>query len=223
MVMKTTRPVMRNGNYHKGHVAEDLLRTARNLLDQETAESVSVRRLTREIGVTPANFYNHFSSIHDLLLRIAADSFVQCTRQLRYFQRNTVTRADALKAALVEYASFAQRHPQIFRIMFGFVPNAISHKIYHHAAIQAFAVLLEIIYGREMLHLHDIEGTRKRARIGYGLCAMGHGLAMMLSDGRLPFGREQGLEQQQMIEDIVDAFIHNELHEALTRPAGQEA
>ncbi|GCE90216.1 TetR family transcriptional regulator [Komagataeibacter diospyri] len=219
----TTPPAMRSGSYHKGHVAEDLLRTARNLLDRETAESVSVRRLTREIGVTPANFYNHFSSVHDLLLQIAADSFVQCTRQLRYFQRNTVTRTDALKAALVEYASFAQRHPQTFRIMFGFVPNAISHKIYHNAAIQAFATLLEIVYGQKMLHLHDIEGTRKRARIGYGLCAMGHGLAMMLADGQLLFGKDPGQAQQEMIEGIIDAFIHNELHEALTRPTGRKA
>lgn len=219
----TTAPALRNGSYHKGHVAEDLLRTARDLLDRETAENVSVRRLTREIGVTPASFYNHFSSIHDLLLRIAADSFVQCTRQLRYFQRNTATRADALKAALVEYASFAQRHPQTFRVMFGFVPNAISHKIYHNATIQAFATFLEIVYGQNMLHLHDIEGTRKRARIGYGLCAMGHGLAMMLADGQLPFDREPGQGQRKMIEDIIDAFIHNELHAALTRPTGRVA
>lgn len=223
--MKTATPPgeLRNGSYHKGYVAEDLLRTARNLLDRKTVESVSVRRLTREIGVTPANFYNHFSSIHDLLLQIATDSFVQCTRQLRYFQRNTVTRADALKAALSEYASFAQRHPQIFRIMFGFVPNAISHKVYHNAAIQAFAALLEIVYGRKMLHLHDIEGTRKRARTGYGLCAMGHGLAMTLADGLLPFDRKADQGQREMIEDIIDVFIHNELHEALTRLAGQEA
>ena len=52
---------------------------------------------------------------------------------------------------------------------------------------------------------------------------MGHGLAMMLADGLLPFDRKAGQGQGEMIEDIIDAFIHNELHEALTRPAGQEA
>ncbi|WP_254511430.1 TetR/AcrR family transcriptional regulator [Komagataeibacter oboediens] len=221
--MNAPSPTTKNGPYHKGHVAEDLIRMARHLLDRETVESVSVRRLTREVGVTPANFYNYFSSINDLLLTIAAEAFRECTRQLRYFHRNATTRTDALKASLVEYTGFAQRHPQTFRIMFGYVPNAISHRIYHAAAMQAFAALLEIIYGRNMLHLHDIEGTRKRARIGYGLCAMGHGLAMMLADGQLPFDNKPGQSPQQMIEGIVDAFIHNELYHALTRPADDPA
>lgn len=217
--MNAPSPATKNGAYHKGHVAEDLIRMARHLLDRETVECISVRRLTREVGVAPANFYNHFSSVNDLLLRIAADAFGECTRQLRYFHRNAATRTDALKASLVEYTNFAQRHPQTFRIMFGFVPNATSHQIYHAAALQAFAAFLEIIYGRNMLHLHDLEGTRKRARIGYGLCAMGHGLAMMLADGQLLFGRKPEQQSpQQMIEGIVDAFIHNELHHALTRP-----
>ena len=219
--MTHLRPPAIKRTYHKGHVAEDLMHTARILLEQETVESVTVRRLTRSVGVTPASFYNHFVNLNDLLLQIAAEAFTECTRELRYLQRNSANRTDALKAALVEYTNFAYRHPQVFRIMFGFVPNAVSHKIYHEAAMRAFATLLEIIYGTDMLHLHDIDGTRKRARIGYGLCAMGNGLAVMLAQGQIIFNKEHRQSRQGMIEGIVDALIHNELGEALGRKPAQ--
>ena len=42
--------------YHKGNVAEDLKLAAIRILEAETVEDLSVRRLAREIGVTAANF-----------------------------------------------------------------------------------------------------------------------------------------------------------------------
>mgnify|MGYP003363473360 FL=1 len=54
--------------YHKGNVAEDLRLTTLRILQTERLEDLSVRRLTREVRVAPANFYNHYASLNMLLV-----------------------------------------------------------------------------------------------------------------------------------------------------------
>ena len=71
----TTESKPARRRYHKGNVAEDLMAVAVRILETERVEDLSVRRLAREVGVTPANFYNHFVSLNDLLLDLAADAF----------------------------------------------------------------------------------------------------------------------------------------------------
>ena len=58
--------------YHKGNVAEDLFAAASRLIETEGIDSLTVRRLCREVGVTAANFYNHYPSLEVLLLDVAA-------------------------------------------------------------------------------------------------------------------------------------------------------
>src|SRR4051812_9067388 len=73
--------------YHKGNVAQDLLEVATRLLKTERVEDITVRRLCREVGVTPGNFYNHFPTLEWLLLDLAADGFEAqqrlATRQMK--------------------------------------------------------------------------------------------------------------------------------------------
>ena len=44
------------------------LAAAERILETESVEDVTARRLCREVGVTSGNFYNHFESLDFLLL-----------------------------------------------------------------------------------------------------------------------------------------------------------
>src|ERR1700742_246179 len=99
--------------YHKGNVAEDLIAVARRILETERIEDLSVRRLAREVGVTPGNFYNHFPSLNDLLLDIAAEEFDERAKQTAHIRRTSKTRAEALKRSVVNFVEFARTRHQI--------------------------------------------------------------------------------------------------------------
>ena len=67
-----TKSIKPSKPYHKGNVSEDLFAAASRLIETEGLESLTVRRLCREVGVTAGNFYNHYPSLEHLLLDVAA-------------------------------------------------------------------------------------------------------------------------------------------------------
>ena len=99
MVKQAKKPTEEKRPYHRGNVAEDLIAAAVRLLKTERYEDLSVRRLTREVGVTPANFYNHFENLEDLLLTIAAERHLTRAALVAKIVARSPTRIDAAREA----------------------------------------------------------------------------------------------------------------------------
>lgn len=198
--------------YHKGNVAEDLMAVAIRILETERVEDLSVRRLAREVGVTPANFYNHFPSLNDLLLTIAAAAFDKRAASLAHIRRTSKSRAEALKRSVLSYVDFAGANPQLFRIMFGYIPEADKNDRYRQASDRSFGQLVELVYGRPVYDPDDIAASHENAKVAYGVFAMSYGLARIVVEGQFVFtpGNERA-EAQAFVESVVDAFIAGEL------------
>ncbi len=190
---------------------------AARILQTERIEDLSVRRLAREVGVTPANFYNHFPSLNDLLLDIAAEAFNARSASIAHIRRTSKTRAEALKRTVVTYVDFASANFQLFRIMFGHIPNADRHARYHEASNRSFGQLTELIYGRPVYNPDDIVTSHERAKVAYGVFAMSYGLARIVAEGQVHFtpGQERA-EARAFIESLIDAFIAGELGAVLS-------
>lgn len=203
--------------YHKGNVAEDLMAVAIRILETERIEDLSVRRLAREVGVTPANFYNHFPSLNDLLLDIAAGAFDERAASLAHIRRTSKTRAEALKRSVLAYVDFAGANPQLFRIMFGHIPDADKHDRYREASDRSFGQLVELVYGRPVYDPNDIAASHENAKVAYGVFAMSYGLARIVVEGQFVFtpGNERA-EARAFVESVVDAFIAGELGAVLS-------
>ena len=75
------------------------MEVAGRILETETVEDLSVRRLAREVGMTPANFYNHYPSLNELLLEIGAKAFSERARRLAHIRRTSKTKAEAVRRA----------------------------------------------------------------------------------------------------------------------------
>lgn len=203
--------------YHKGNVAEDLMAVAVRILESERIEDLSVRRLAREVGVTPANFYNHFPSLNDLLLEIAADAFLERAKNLGHIRRTAKTRAEALKRSVISYVEFASTNYQLFRIMFGHIPDAHKHERYRAASDASFGQLVELVYGRPVYDPNDIPASHEKAKVAYGVFAMSYGLARIVVEGQFQFdGEDKRAEARQFIESVIDTFITGELGAALS-------
>jgi AcrR family transcriptional regulator len=197
--------------YHKGNVAEDLKTVALRILETERVEDVTVRRLARDVGVTPANFYNHFPSVNDLLLDIAADAMDERSRFQAHIFRTSKTRAEALKRSAVAFVEFASEKHQLFRIMFGYIPDALKHDRYRAASDAGFGGLAELIYNRPVHDAADWDASREKYKAAYGIFAISYGLARIVLERQVPFSREKHAEMLSFVESVVDTFIAGEL------------
>jgi AcrR family transcriptional regulator len=203
--------------YHKGNVAEDLKLAASHILETERVEDLSVRRLAREVGVTPANFYNHFASLNDLLLEIGAEAFLERAGRLDHIRRTSKTRAEAIKRATTSYLDLAISRHQIFRIMFGLIPDSQKNQRFREASDVSMGKLVELVYGEKLHDPSDLEATRLRCTVAYGLLALGYGLARIVVDGSVPFSAERQTEMRRFVESVIDSLISGEAAELAAR------
>ncbi|HEX3919735.1 MAG TPA: TetR/AcrR family transcriptional regulator [Caulobacteraceae bacterium] len=197
--------------YHKGNVAEDLKTVALRILETERVEDVSVRRLTREVGVTAANFYNHFAGLNDLLLDIAADAMDERMRLSAHIQRTSRSRADAIRRSATTFVEFAIDHRELFRIMFGYIPDSLENARFRTASDAAFGRLAEMVYGQPIDDAANWEVSREKYKGAYGCFAMSYGLARIMVERQVPFSGDRRAEMLSFVEGVVDTYIRGEL------------
>jgi AcrR family transcriptional regulator len=169
--------------YHHGDLREALLESAGALLEKEGPAGLSLRQLGRELGVTPGAPYRHFEDKDALLAALAAEGY----RKLRAAIVEEVDSAqngeERLKRAGVGYLRFATSHPELFRLMFGWMPSRDIPELCE-AGDAAFAAFEEI------LQRCEDEGLLSRSVGEAGLLAWSavHGAAFLLIDDRLKVG-----------------------------------
>lgn len=206
MTVKSGAP---SRQYHKGNVAEDLKLATLRILDTERVEDLSVRRLAREVGVTPANFYNHFDTLYDLLMELGADAFHERARQIAHIKRTAKTRAEAIHRLALSYFELALARPQMFRIMYGLFPEAQKHPKFRDASDESMGEIVEIVYGERLHDPSNLDATRERCKVAYGLVALGAGLARNVVEGVVPFSAQA--DMRRFVESVVQSFIDGEL------------
>src|SRR6476646_7977949 len=108
-----------------------LMEAALNLLKQRSFDGLSLREVTREVGVVPAAFYRHFAGMEALGLALVDES-MSTLRQMLREQRTTPLPAEEIIPRSVE---ILVRQVHDHRAHFGF----IAREMYggHHAVRQA--------------------------------------------------------------------------------------
>jgi AcrR family transcriptional regulator len=193
--------------YHKGNVAQDLIAVAVKILKEEHAEDISVRRLAREVGVTPANFYNHFRSVDDLLLTIAAQSVADRARDRARIMAHAKSRRDGLMQVCIDFVEFAMANKELFRITFGQVPNGMTHKRFREASDASFGQFITYVYGSNLYDPTVPKLSHERSKGGYALFALIYGLARNIIEDQYLFETGSRAEIRQFVELVVGALL----------------
>lgn len=202
---RTARP---RAAYHKGNVAEDLRSIARRLIDTEGLDPVTLRRLCREVGVTAANFYNHYPSLEFLLLDLAADGAEELnTRALRVMRRDKSKEAKLVSLA-IEFVEFGIEHPDLFRIMYGQVKGSQSHERFQLAMESAFAQLVELIYEADIYRSGDIAWSHQHCAKAYAFFSFCYGTARLVSMQLFSFPSGTKAERQRFVRDLAWTFVN---------------
>lgn len=104
--------------YHHGNVKEALIKEAMKFIEANETELLSLRRLAREVGVSPSAVYNHFPDKNALMLAIKIRLYEQFND---YFEDQYHPNEDSIQALLqmcLAYYHFAKEQPARFHILF---------------------------------------------------------------------------------------------------------
>ena len=81
---------------HKELTRQALLKAALRLLSTNSFDSISLREVTREAGISPTAFYRHFEDMEELGLVLVEDAFASLRGMLRDARSNPNIITDAI-------------------------------------------------------------------------------------------------------------------------------
>jgi AcrR family transcriptional regulator len=106
-------------SYHHGDLRQSMIDAACAHLSNSSADSLSLRALARELGVSPTAPYRHFESKNALFAAIACSGFEQMTESLSSVREKY---RDDMEASMLEtsdaYVSWALANPEKYQMFF---------------------------------------------------------------------------------------------------------
>jgi len=177
--------------YHHGDLHASLLHAARNILEKEGVEALSLREAARRAGVSHNAPYRHFPDRESLLAALAADGFAQ----LGQAQREAAARG-GLRAMGEAYVCFALEHPQRFRLMFGGQVPIAKHARLREVASRVF----EGLSGALSARIPEAQGARDASIAAWALV---HGLAQLLLEDRIASAAKRGRDDATFVREVL--------------------
>ncbi len=170
--------------YHHGDLKASLVEVARSMLEESGPEAISFREIARQVGVSRTAPYNHFQSKEHLLATVAEGGFRDFHDFMIDYAKDAETLEGRIVGKLEAYIIFAQKRPQLYRLMFGVgIEDWYAYPEVKQAAKCSYEPLIEAIskyyIDRGIAHEEAIE----TASIAFW--SMFHGFAMLLLDGKL--------------------------------------
>ncbi len=94
--------------------AQEIVRAARELLEEEGSDALSMRRLGARLGIQAPSIYKHLPDKRALENALVSDGFEQLSVEFASALDGADDPVGALGAA---YRAFAHRHPHLYRLM----------------------------------------------------------------------------------------------------------
>jgi len=176
----------RVSSYHHGALQAALIRSAREILESEGYEALTLRAAARRAGVSQAAPYNHFADKAALLAAVAAQGFKGFGAAMRHEVDTAVDPEARLNAAGIAYVAFATSNPGLFKLMFGSnVHQSSGEPELDAARNSAYEVLRGAVHaiqaaGPQHAGPEELDSLRSWALV--------HGLATMINEGTIAPG-----------------------------------
>jgi AcrR family transcriptional regulator len=185
--------------YHHGNLRSALLAAAERTVRERGVQSLSLRELAREVGVSHGAPRRHFPDRQALLNALAESGFDRLGSELRAAGAGAGEDFQArLGATATAYIHFAIRDPALLELMFA-VKHSEQLETLPAAAERAFSVMLALIeqgQNEGLLESGDPE------RVGLVLFATIQGIAALIAGGMV------AMEQlDELTNDAIAYFL----------------
>jgi AcrR family transcriptional regulator len=171
-------------SYHHGNLRQALLDQALKTLRQHSAETIGLRALARDLGVSQAAPYRHFAGIDGLLAELATEGFRGLLLSMTERRAGRkLTPPQELRAIGVGYVAFALQDPERYRLMFG------SYRIryeQHSELVEAANACYDELRRAVQRGLDNQDLKQKPVEVlTIAAWSLVHGLASLAIDGQL--------------------------------------
>ena len=186
--------------YHHGNLRQELLRAAEVALEARGVQELSLRELSRELGVSHASPQRHFATKQALIDALAITGFERLSAVMG---KAAETRGDDFQVRLTKtahaYVGFSLKHPALFALMFeakrrpGMSPELLA------ALISAFSHVPKILKeGQEAGKIVAGDPGRLALTLGAAL----HGLVAMSIEGKI-----KGIPLKTLVPETVQHVL----------------
>jgi AcrR family transcriptional regulator len=171
---------MTASSYHHGNLRDALIGAALELEPEHGPLGVSLREVSRKVGVTHAAAYHHFESKDSLVVAVSEKGFAALIGELDAELARDADGFFSLIGAGVAYVRFAMRSPSMFRFMYATSPANPSPLEQRHLDVLArFRIVADRAIGDELVKRG--QGERAAAQFWSTI----HGLAALVTAGAL--------------------------------------
>jgi AcrR family transcriptional regulator len=179
-------------SYHHGDLRSAVISEGLRLLETGPAESLSLREVARNVGVSAPAVYRHFPDKMAFLRVLAGEGYAQLAREQMAAAEGLGR--EAFAASGCAYVRFALANPGLFRLIFTSAAST-PPKLLEERAGSAGGELVRHVTGL----LGDEASDADRSVLAYRAWALVHGLAMLMLDGQVPV-------DDAMIERVVAGY-----------------
>lgn len=94
-----------------------LVDAALRLLGDKSFDGLSLREVTREVGLVPTAFYRHFANMEELGLVLVDESFSTLRRLLRSSRSTSLSRLEIVQRSVSTYIGYVKAHRTHFQFI----------------------------------------------------------------------------------------------------------
>jgi AcrR family transcriptional regulator len=172
---------LKQGNYHHGDLRRAVIDTALAIIADGGIESLTMREIAHQIGVSRMAPYRHFENKAQLLAVLAQEGFEAMYSSIQAAQSETsAAPLDRLQVAGVAYILYAVDRPVHYRVMFdASLSNRTIYPPLYQAAVKNFDCLVEILTQCQQQGLIHAGDPKQIAQINWSLV---HGLSLLWID-----------------------------------------
>lgn len=165
--------------YHHGDLRRALTAAAIDLITRDGTEKLTIREVSRRVGVNHRAVYRHFADLTSLLAAVAEEGYRQMLEALKESLAETrrASPGKRMEALAGAYIVFAVDHQAHYRIMFGKRLNEDGRFPILEDLVQEAYELIdgEIARGIEQ----GIFVDRPRRELVFGFWSLAHGFASL--------------------------------------------
>lgn len=107
-----------SGSDRKINTRQALREAALELIDRGNSfDGLSLREITREVGVVPTTFYRHYSDMESLGLELVGDAFRTLRELLRVARLASLPNGDVVRRSVETFVTYVRAHRRHFQFL----------------------------------------------------------------------------------------------------------
>ncbi|MFN2232779.1 MAG: TetR/AcrR family transcriptional regulator [Anaerolineales bacterium] len=130
----SSQPISPRRRRNRERMIQEILNTARRIMRENGAASLTMNELARRLEIKPPSLYNYFSGLMDIYDALFRLGFVMWRKRMEEQEPGTQTWQDVVRRFMETYLAFALENPELYQLCFerpipGFIPSEPSLQI----------------------------------------------------------------------------------------------